>query len=307
MFAAAWHTGGVQATLVTAADDAADFPVDVGTLSAPLVVFAIALGAWILTKITGFLIRRVVRRIADRSLVSPTNLWRTRSRRVDEEPAEVSEQRRRQRVDAASRMINHLVSLVIWLVATIAVFQVLDINAAFFLSSAGFIGAAVAIGGQHKVNDYLTGLLVHFEDRYGVGDEIVAEVNWSEPVHAVVDHIGLFTTRVRDETSTMHFPNTALSQVRNLSQESATTTIRLKTGGRDPEEVAETLRHLAGTSDLTGLVFIGDIESRQPSTGEVEVDVHTLRPLGARATDTLVERAEHLLGVERATDEQQRG
>ena len=32
------------------------------------------------------------------------------------------------------------------------------------------------------------------------------------PVHAVVDHIGLFTTRLRDATSTMHFPNGKLEQ-----------------------------------------------------------------------------------------------
>ena len=61
---------------------------------------------------------------------------------------------------------------------------------AFVAASTLFVGAAIAIGGQHKVNDYLTGLTVHFEDRYGVGDEIVVEVGWSEPVHAIVDHIG---------------------------------------------------------------------------------------------------------------------
>jgi hypothetical protein len=277
---------------------AAEFTIDRGALTAPIVVIAFAVGALVTTRLTGFLIRRVVRRVANRSLVAPTNMWRTRSRRVVDEPAELSEQRRRQRIDAASRMVNHLVALVVWLVAFIAVFQVLEINVAFFLSSAGFLGAGVAIGGQHKVNDYLTGLLVHFEDRYGVGDEIVADVGWAEPVHAVVDHIGLFSTRVRDETSTMHFPNTSLAQVRNLSQESATATIRLKTGGRGVEEVAETLRGLAGTSDLTGLVFIGEMDGHEASTGEVEVDVHTLRPLGQRAAITLVERAEQALGVD---------
>ena len=57
-------------------------------------------------------------------------------------------------------MLNHLVTVVVWLAVGIAVFQLFDIDAAFFLSSAGFLGAAVAIGGQHKVNDYLTGLSV---------------------------------------------------------------------------------------------------------------------------------------------------
>jgi small-conductance mechanosensitive channel len=274
---------------------AADLVVDSSSVIAPLVVIGFVLGAYLITRVSGFILRRVVGRVAKRSLTSPTSLWRTRSRRASLETSEVTEQRRRLRIDAAARMVNHLVSVVVWLIATISMFHVLDIDAAFYLSSAGFLGAALAFGGQHKVNDYLTGLSVHFEDRYGVGDEVEFEVGWGEPVNAVVDHIGLFSTRVRDSTSTMHFSNAALAQIRNLSQEPAAAKIRLKTGGHGPEQVADTLRGLAGTSDLTQVVFLGDIASYQPNTGEVEMDVHTLRPLDPRATERLVERAERAL------------
>lgn len=268
---------------------------DGGALSGPVLVALLVVGAIIATRLTGVVVRRVVRRVADRSLVRPSRWWRTRSRRVTGESSELVEQRRSQRIDAASRMVNHVVSLVIWLVTVITVFHVLAIDAAFFLSSAGFLGAAIAIGGQHKVNDYLTGLLVHLEDRYGVGDEVEFDAGWAEPVHAVVDHVGLFSTRVRDERSTMHFPNTAMAQIRNLSQESAAATLRVRTNGRPAEEVAETLRQLAGTTDLTEVVFLGDIATHQPHTGEVELDVHTLRPLGRATSERLVERAERRL------------
>jgi hypothetical protein len=40
---------------------------------------------------------------------------------------------------------------------------------------------------------------------------------------------------------------------------------------------------------------VGDIESHQPSTGEVEVDVRTLRPLDQRSRAELVKRAERAL------------
>ena len=154
--------------------------------------------------------------------------WRAGASRIGLESAEVTEQRRRQRIDAAARMLNHVVTLVVWIGVTIAVFHLFDIDAAFFLSSAGFIGAGVAIGGQHKVNDYLTGLSVLFEDRYGVGDELVVDVGGGERVHAVVDNIGLVTTRLRDETSTLHVPNAQLTVVRNLSQEASAATVRLR-------------------------------------------------------------------------------
>jgi hypothetical protein len=76
----------------------------------------------------------------------------------------------------------------------------------------------LAIGGQHKVNDYLTGLEVLFEDRYGVGDQLVVEQAGRDPLRAVVDHVGLFSTRLRDDTSTLHVPNGSPELVRNLSQ-----------------------------------------------------------------------------------------
>lgn len=223
-------------------------------------------------------------------------LWRVRAKRVGDESGDVVEQRRRQRIDAASRMVNHLVSVVIWIIAAIVAFHLLDIDPAFFLSSAGFIGAGLAIGGQHKVNDYLTGLSVHFEDRYGVGDEILVEVGWSEPVRGVVDHVGLFSTRVRDPRSTLHFPNSVLGSVRNLSQEAAVSTLRLRVPAEaDAGDAASVLRGLAGTDGLTDVIFVGDLATRDASTGEIEVDVQTSRALDDEVRDRLIGRVEQAL------------
>ena len=161
-----------------------------------------------------------------------------------------------------------------WLGVTIMVFHLFDIDAAFFLSSAGFIGAALAIGGQHKVNDYLTGLSVLIEDRYGVGDELVVDVANAAPIHAVVDHVGLVTTRLRDERSTLHMPNAQLLLVRNLSQESAASTVTAARrcddadAGPRRERAAAALRSLAGTEHLTDVVFVGDLAAHRTHDGE---------------------------------------
>lgn len=273
------------------------------SLSVPLVVLATAAVTIAVSRLARVVIRRVIRRLAKRSLraslsaVAPaTGLWRVRSSRVDGESGEIGEQRRRQRIDAASRMVSHLASLVIWVIAGIATFHLLDIDPAFFLSSAGFIGAALAIGGQHKVNDYLTGLSVHFEDRYGVGDEIVVDVGWDVPVQGIVDHVGLFSTRVRDERSALHFPNHALTSVRNLSQEASSSTLRLRVpDSADAGDAAALLRGLAGTDGLTDVIFVGDVEARHDATGEVAVDVMTSRSLDGRQRDRLVGRVERAL------------
>lgn len=278
-------------------------------MSVPFVVLATVVAAVVASRISRFVIRRVIRRLAKRSLsaspsaaASTATLWRVRSSRIDGESGEIGEQRRRQRIDAASRMVSHLAALVIWVVAGIVLFHLLNIDPAFFLSSAGFIGAGLAIGGQHKVNDYLTGLSVHFEDRYGVGDEIVADVGWDAPVQGIVDHVGLFSTRVRDQRSALHFPNHALTSVRNLSQEAASSTLRLRVpDSADLGEAADLLRGLAGTDGLTDVIFVGDFEARGHATGEIEVDVMTSRALDDRERDRLVGRAEQALFDSSAT------
>ena len=269
------------------------------SFSSPLVVVVLAVAAVVASRVSRRIVRRVIRHLANAALRSPRadhGWWRVRTRRTAGETTETGEQRRRQRIDAASRMVNHLVSLLIWIVATIVAFHLLDVDPAFFLSSAGFLGAGLAIGGQHRVNDYLTGLSVHYEDRYGVGDEIVAHVGWDEPIHAVVDHVGLFSTRLRDHRSTLHFPNNALANVRNLSQEAAAETLRLRVPtSTDAQHAAEVLRGLAGGEGVTDVVFVGDLESRDIGTGEVEVDVLTSRALDDDRRDQLVDRAERTL------------
>lgn len=271
---------------------------DGGVAAGVLIVTAVFVIALIATRLARFVVRRAIRRLAMAGIAgSQSGYWRVRATRTFGETGEAYEQRRRQRIDAATRMVSHLVSLVIWIAATIVAFHLLDINPAFFLSSAGFLGAGLAIGGQHKVNDYLTGLSVLFEDRYGVGDEILVHPpGWEEPVHGVVDHVGLFSTRVRDDRSTLHFPNSALASVRNLSQEAALSMIRVRVPeDADADEAAATLRGLAGTDGLTDVVFVGDLAASSPSTGELEVEVRTARPLDDRSRQRLAHRAERAL------------
>ena len=265
------------------------------TVSRPVLVGIILIAAWMLTRVTGFVIRRIVRRLADRAVRLETGPWRVRSMRGEDESLMVREQRRRQRIDAASRILNHLVSVVVWIITLIVVFHVLEVDAA------GFLGAAVAIGGQHKVNDYLTGLLVHFEDRYGAGDLIECETVNGSRVRGVVDHIGLFSTRLRDDESAVHLPNHALAHVRNLSQDPSITTLKVRVSERiDDERVQASLRGLAGGPGLTEVILLGDIETHQDATGEIEIDISTQRPLDHR------ERARLVSGVERSLTDAQR-
>lgn len=273
------------------------------------VVVLLVLGAFAVTRLSGLVMQRAVRRMADSTRAgSVTNWWRVRTPRGADEAVDIGDARRRLRIDAAARMLNHIAALVVWVGVTIAVFHVLDLDAQYFLSSAGFIGAAIAIGGQHKVNDYLTGLSVLFEDRYGVGDELIIDrTTGGEPVHAVVEQVGLFTTRLRNERSTMHLANGQIQLVRNLSQEAEQSTVRLRLADHPELEqvseqtVAQTVRNLAGTEHLTEVIFVGDLNAERQDNGDVDVSVRTARPLDSRSRATLADRAETALRGRQAT------
>lgn len=274
-------------------------------MSRPLIVVLVVIGAFIATRLSHLIFRRVVRFVARRSIAHPTRWWRTPTRYQELEHGEVGENRRRQRVDAAARMLHHLFAVVLWIGVIIAVFHILELDAAFFLSSAGFIGAAVAIGGQHKVNDYLTGLSVLLEDRYGVGDEVEVSGSFPNGVRGIIEHIGLVSTRIRDGYSTIHLPHTALLSVRNLSQEPVETrlSINLPIDSERSEaasRAADTIRELAGSPNLTEVMLVDDVLMATPAAGndQVELKVRTTRPLTPQERETLVRRTEERLSAQ---------
>ena len=274
-------------------------------ISRPLLVLIIIVGAFIFTRLTHVVIRRVVRYIAQRSISRPSQWWRTGARYQELEQGEVGENRRRQRVDAVSRMLHHLLAVVIWVCVLIAIFHILELNGPLVLSSAGFLGAGIAYGASQKVNDYLTGLSVLIEDRYGVGDEIEISTAFPNGVRGIVDHIGLVSTRVRDGYSTVHLAHSALVAVRNISQEPIATKLAIQLPidaerGEAALKAAETIRELAGSEHLTEVLLVDDITAATPIAGvdQIELNIRTSRPLTAAERENLVRRTEERLSAQ---------
>jgi small-conductance mechanosensitive channel len=264
-------------------------------LTRPVVTMIIIVGTYLITRINYYALRSVVRKVADSKAGRGRRWWKNTLRRVGAETLEGGENRRRQRIEAATGMLHQLSSFILWIIAVIAIFNVLDLNAAFFLSSAGFLGAAIAIGGQHRVNDYLTGLGILLEDRFGVGDDVEAIIGWSEPVRATVEHVGVVTTRLRDARSTFHVPHSKLDIIRNLSQEPIRQSLQVSTASSDPKKVSSTVRDLAGSKGLTTVLFIDEIEAAGGDGDRVELNVRTTRPLTDAERDLLVQRASEVL------------
>lgn len=279
-------------------------------LTRPAIALGVLIVTWLLTRIARVIVRRLVRRVADRSPLviaggtgGGRTLWRSRVRRVFGETVELAETRRRQRIDAMSRMITHMVSLVAWLTAMVVVLHVLHVDLVPVLTSAGFIGAGLAIGGQHAVRDFIAGIGILVEDRFGVGDRVIGETATGKEFEGVVQHVGAFSTRITVGSSTLHVGNGGFAQIRNLSQTPVTTEIEVPVpdavtvdgdGVVDEEAAADVvafaLRQAAGNRNLTGLVLVDDVRAavRSGARGQtVAVEVRTAQPLTDDQADRL--------------------
>jgi small conductance mechanosensitive channel len=268
-------------------------------LARPVVASGVLLLTWIVTHLARRVLRRLVRRVAARSVTRANSFWRVRVQRVFGETPDLAEKRRRQRIDAISKMAAHLFSLCAWVVAFVVVLHVMQADVVPVLTSAGFIGAGLAIGGQHAVKDFIAGVGILVEDRFGVGDRIVVETPTGRDVEGVVECVGAFSTRLSSGDSTFHFSNGKLEHVRNLSQNPVTTAIRVPLPDHShPDEhervadaVAFAVSQAAGDRSLTGMVLVDEVRTavRTSSDGapHLAVEVRTAQPLTGTQADRL--------------------
>ena len=243
--------------------------------SEALILLPIAIGlSWLARTTIRTLTRRAVRR-GQRA----DGTWRVRLDRLgDDGQADV---RKRQRADAVARMLGRLVTVVIFVFAVFAALEILGVDLAFAISSAGFVGLAIALSAQDFVKDFLGGTRALLEDRYAVGDDVVLRIAGTE-VRGTVDLIGSASIRLRTpDGATWHAGHHSVESVTNLSQLPAVSDIEVPFDDWAAADEQHAMARLAEASNdvgLTGVVFLRDIETHEPESGdEVVVDTVTIR------------------------------
>jgi len=123
----------------------------------------------------------------------------------------LSHSERRQRT--ISRLLQSVISYVVYFSAIIGILSSLNIKVAGLLAGAGIVGLAIGFGAQSLVKDVITGFFIIFEDQFGVGDYI--KINAAE---GTVVEIGLRTTKINGATGEQFIiPNGAIGEVINYS------------------------------------------------------------------------------------------
>jgi moderate conductance mechanosensitive channel len=118
------------------------------------------------------------------------------------------------RADTLNRVFRHTVTVVISLIAFVAVLSEVGVSVAPILGAAGVVGLAVGFGAQSLVKDYVTGLLLLIENQIRQGDVVqIAEFSGS------VEEVTLRYVRLRDYSGNVYFiPNGTISTVINMSR-----------------------------------------------------------------------------------------
>lgn len=241
-------------------------------------------------------LRTMTRRAVRRAQRSPGS-WRVRLDRLGDNGQ--ADARKRQRADAVARMLGHLVTVVIFALSMFVALELLGVDLVFAISSAGFVGFAMAISAQDLIKDVLSGTRALLEDRYAVGDDVILRVG-GEDVRGAVDLIGAASVRLRTPDGVAwHAGHHAIESVTNLSQLPAVSDIAVPVEAWAASDERVAGERLAGASNdvgLTGVVFLRDIETHDVdddatcADGSVTVRVKTNRPLTDDETELVRDR-----------------
>ena len=177
----------------------------------PLRILLVLLLAWFVARV----LRRVVSRAASRLRDQPrVSAFRDRSSDPDILD-DLARRRHAQRVDTLSSVFRNVVSVIVWVVATLVILSDLGVDMAPLLASAGVATVVIGFGAQQVVRDYLAGLFMLMEDQYGVGDVIdMGEAS------GTVEWVSLRVTRLRDVEGVVWWvPNGQVTRVGNKSQQ----------------------------------------------------------------------------------------
>ena len=148
------------------------------------------------------------------------------------------------RGETLNRVFRYLVTVVVSLIAVVAVLSELGVAVAPILGAAGVVGLAVGFGAQSLVKDYVTGLFLLIENQIRQGDVVqLGEFSGS------VEEVTLRYVRLRDYNGSVYFiPNGTISAVINMSSGFAHAVIDIGVGqDADLDRVMGLMRQVAAT------------------------------------------------------------
>ena len=153
----------------------------------------------VLAIVFNFLLKRTVAKIVKMSVTA------------DRQKSVEAEQKRERTL---IRVSSWVIAVMTTIIAGMMILQEVGLPIGPMLAGAGILGLAVGFGGQYLIRDYITGLLIIFENQYHIGDHVKLDTT-----EGTVEDISLRMTTLRDMDGTVHHvPHGDIKRVSNLSK-----------------------------------------------------------------------------------------
>ena len=213
----------------------------------PLVVFtwpesAISIGVVLLFALVLRIVLRRAIRLSVSASIAAGDRHRSSTSRADRLLGRITgttDERHFARVKTMGSVLTNAVDIIVVLVVLLTVMRVLAIPLEPVLAASGIGGIALAFGAQSLIKDYISGMLMIFEDQFGVGDLID-----TGEVKGTVEEVGLRVTRLRDAGGQIWYVrNGEILRIGNQSQGWSTGTVDVPIAStEDPARAIEVLR-----------------------------------------------------------------
>ena len=214
----------------------------------PLRIALIGLVALGLQLVSAALIRRGIDRAVRRRTSTVSRREAVGADGTPDGKSILMQERHSQRSTAVGHLLRSVATVAIWTVAATMILDLLNVDIAPLLASAGIVGIAVGFGAQSLIKDYFSGISLIIEDQFGVGD--VVEING---VEGTVEEVALRVTRLRDSNGVVwYLRNGEILRVANMSQGWTMATVTL------PVSTASDLDHVERVVNAMGDALFAD-------------------------------------------------
>lgn len=127
------------------------------------------------------------------------------------------------RATTYATIIRNIITVVVYTIAGIQIFALLNINVTPVLASAGIIGLAIGIGARPIIEDLITGMFLLSQDSIAIGDYIKID-----EAEGIVEKIGIRALAIRHESGALYvIPNGQIKKVINYSRHRSNVIIEL--------------------------------------------------------------------------------
>jgi small conductance mechanosensitive channel len=157
-------------------------------------------------------------------------------------PSTADPTREASRVHTITSVTRSSIIGVIWILAILAIFQILNEVLSTFVLAVTLLGTALTFGAQSLIRDVLSGFFIILEDQYAVGD--VVDLG---PAAGTVERVTLRVTRLRDvEGRVWWVPNGGIVRAGNFTQDWARAVVDVAVArDSDVEAASATIKEVA--------------------------------------------------------------